>query len=261
MAKKKKKKLSAFKKFCIIGGSLIAIQGITLFAMKKKGNPKDFKTTVNEAISSMESQDKSKMLYAQVQLALGDFRIKNGGYPETLSELVPEYFDSAPTDPETGKEYVYSQKGEFYELIFDGSIPNDSQKAKREQTPSGDIDVIALLNQSSLLKDYVYDPRGKRDPFSPYDFTPKYSGNSGSTPLEKVSYNELKITAILEGIGEPRAIIVDPNGKGHTVKVDTMVGDQGGKIVKIESDRILILESVVDFTGEKQTRTVEMFLR
>ena len=61
--------------------------------------------------------------------------------------------------------------------------------------------------------------------------------------------------------GEPKAIVENPDGRGYTVEPGMRIGKMGGKIMRIEENRLIILETVVEFTGEKKTRTVEMYLR
>lgn len=256
-----KKKLSRFHKFCIISSVLIVVQLISLFFLKSKAPKGDFKEALSLSMNELDGQDESSKVFVQIQLALSDYSIKNSGYPETLSELVPEYFEKTPINPDTGEAYEYKISGDSYELLFDNDASKSKKTKKEKKKDSEDIDIFKMVDKSNIDDSYVYDPRGKRDPFQAFDFTPQFAGKSSGTPLESYPYEDLKITAIMKGFGEPKAIVEDPSGKGHTITVESKIGNYGGKVVKIEDDKILILETIVDFTGEKQTRTVEMFLR
>ena len=48
--------------------------------------------------------------------ALRLYRIKHGAYPEKLDALVPEFIDKLPTDPFSGREYVYRKEGKGFIL-------------------------------------------------------------------------------------------------------------------------------------------------
>jgi type IV pilus assembly protein PilP len=108
---------------------------------------------------------------------------------------------------------------------------------------------------------FVYDASGKRDPFQPFDLAPKGSADESRSPLERVSFSQMKVTAVLGGIEEPTAIVELENGRGYPVKKGTKIGTNGGEVVEIQPNKVVILETIVDFTGEKKTNTVELVLR
>jgi len=59
----------------------------------------------------------------KTSLALARYRAKNGEYPETLNQLVPDFSATAPTDYFTGKPLVYHRKPKgflLYSLFKDG---------------------------------------------------------------------------------------------------------------------------------------------
>jgi type IV pilus assembly protein PilP len=79
--------------------------------------------------------------------------------------------------------------------------------------------------------------------------------------LERWPVSQLKLTAVLAGIEEPVAIVENPEGKGLRAKKGMKIGINGGEIVEVLPDKVLIIESETDFTGERKTRTFEMRLR
>ena len=85
--------------------------------------------------------------------------------------------------------------------------------------------------------------------------------DEAKTPLERYDLGQLKLTAVLEGFDQPKAIIETSEGKGFTVGVGTKIGRNNGEIAEIQKDRVLILETEVDFTGVKKTKTTELRLR
>ena len=108
---------------------------------------------------------------------------------------------------------------------------------------------------------FVYDPTGKRDPFRPFDFSPPAATDESKTPLERYALGQLKLTAVLDGIAEPAAIVENAAGKGFTVKKGTKIGPNNGEVVEIRKDRLIIVETTTDFTGQTRSATVELVLR
>ena len=116
---------------------------------------------------------------------------------------------------------------------------------------------------------FVYNPQGLRDPFQPFirlrpekkaakkapeKFVPK-------TPLQRYALEELKLVGVVwrDGKGS-RALVEDPEGKGYIVRVGTLIGDRGGKIVSIRPDRVEVEERVIDILGEERINRVSMRL-
>ena len=56
-------------------------------------------------------------------------------------------------------------------------------------------------------------------------------------------------------------MVEDATGRGYTVRIGTKIGNNGGKIVSIEEDRINVVETTVDFTGEVHKNPVVMNLQ
>lgn len=262
------KKVPLAKKLLLIGIPLALAQGAYIFLFQDVNPPVSMKEAINQQISKNKDIPADRKDMVKVQVALSGYRVQHNRYPESLSALVPEYLDTVPLDPTTGAEFKYSVTDDRYAL---GDIkPDSGSKGRGTARLPGDLESATEDEQSQLLAylesggsedSFVYDPAKKRDPFRSFDFSPQKTTSSGDTPLEQFSYNELKLSAVLEGFGEAKAVIEDPKGKGHTVTVGTKVGNLGGTVMKIESDKIIILEKSVEFTGETQTRTVEMYIR
>ena len=93
---------------------------------------------------SRELTDISKLRAAQTALAVQRYRLKNGKLPDSLSNLVPEYFESVPSDPFDGKELRYKKLDSGFviysidkDLIDDGG--QEEPKDKRQKVPHWDI--------------------------------------------------------------------------------------------------------------------------
>ncbi len=258
----KRKKRSLIKNLVTTAGVLVVVQVIFLVVF---GGQKQLtiKEAIDKAASSKSNLSNQRRAQMKIQLAIADFMSKNNGTPPAkLDDLVPNYFDSVPTDPETGQPFPYTLQGKRYVLGAtqavvlaglggDGSTPPSPEQQKL---------LIATLEEPADKKQFVYDPTGKRDPFMPFDFAPKVAGDTG-TPLERYSLGQLRLTAVLNGGDEPAAIVEDATGKGFTVRKGTKIGNNGGTVVDILPDKVLILETATDFTGEKKSNTVELKIR
>ena len=258
----KKGKLSIAKKVAIVGIPLIIIQlgYVVLFSTNDTATVQQ---SIDKAIKNVKGVDDRRKSMLKIQLAVADFTSKNSGKPpESLDALRPTYFDSIPVDPMTGKPFNYKVDKNRPYVGFDiaGEMGTLVARNKDREPISDSSD--PLLSPDDVEKvSFVYDPSGKRDPFRPFDLGPKLTDLEGKTPLERYDYGQLKLTAVLAGFDEPQAIVENSNGKGFTVKKGTKIGTAGGVVVEIERDRVLILETTVDFTGEKKNRTVELKLR
>ncbi len=116
---------------------------------------------------------------------------------------------------------------------------------------------------------FVYNPQGLRDPFKPFirlrpekkaakkapeKFVPK-------TPLQRYALEELKLVGVVWRDGKGSwALVEDPEGKGYIVRVGTLIGDRGGRIVSIRPDRVEVEERVIDILGEERINRVTMRL-
>ena len=262
------KKTPLVKKLLLIGVPLILVQVGFIFFFQDSTPPQTIKEAINEQISKNKSISSDRKDMVKVQVALTGYQMKHGDFPKKLSALVPDYLDTVPLDPKTGAEFKYEIKDGRYYLGDQSKAStrtgDTSDPDKKPALPITDDDsarLLAYLEESNKQIDFVYDHSNKRDPFRSFDFSPRTVSGGDGTPLEQYPYNDLKLAAVLEGFGEPKAVVEDPKGKGHTITVGTKIGNLGGVVMKIESDKIVILEKNVEFTGETQTRTVEMYIR
>lgn len=264
------KKTSLQKKVIVIGLILITFQVGFLLYHHNKEQPLTTRTAIDKSIGKHTDLSQQRREQARIQLAIADFMGKNNGKPpESLQKLVPEYFPSVPIDPEKGTAFAYRIEngkpivGDVTSTKPSGKTSKDKGAGKAEEELSTEDQkiLIASLTDDRNERGPAYDPTGKRDPFRPFDFAPKTSEMTGATPLERYEIGQLRLTAVLSGGDDPKALVENSAGRGFTVTKGTKIGTRNGEVVDILSDRILILEKSVDFTGESKTNTVEMKLR
>lgn len=112
----------------------------------------------------------------------------------------------------------------------------------------------AEKKDQEVVQTYRYDPAGKRDPFLPYIASVPVGAEKGEpevplTELQQYELSQLKLVAIMKFKDRSVAMVEDPTGKGHTIKIGTLVGKHGGKVVSIEKDRVLVEEKERDLLG------------
>lgn len=257
---KRGKKSSGFKKFAITCVVLIAAQ-VTFISLYSSApvelKPRD---AVNAAMKTTGELPDGRKESMRIQMALADYRSRKGEFPKTLNALVPEYFDTLPLDPDTGKPITYTLTNGRYHLGI-SSAAKAPGTGVVEDLKIDPVLLASLDNDNSERASFVYDPTGKRDPFLPFDLTEKNSAGSG-TELEQYAIGQLRYTSYLGGAGEPIAIVENSLNRGFTVRRGTKIGTNGGTVVEIQPTKILVLETTLDpITNEKKNTTVEMELR
>lgn len=257
-----RKRKNSAKKIIVVLAVLIVLQiaFILVFGSDDRASStaEVIRTTVESQLSHKSREEQT---LAALQAALVDHRDKHGRYPKDLKQLVPTYFDSVPLAP-SGQPFEYRIEGGRYSLA-DPAAPKQTSPTGDGVTVIGQDEasrILAALEQSKHAEPWVYESAGKRDPFVPYKMGARQI-RADATPLERYSYEELRLAAVLAGIDVPTAIVENPSGIGHKVIKGSKIGLNNGEVIEILPDRILILETEVDFTGEKKTRTIEMKLR
>ncbi len=136
-------------------------------------------------------------------------------------------------------------------------------------------------------EEYLYDPRGKIDPFVPFILTPEkgfsYSGGTtentaaemlkklreAKTELQTIKLSELTLTAIIKADDKIWAMVSGPGGRGYILKKGTFVGTEGGIVEQVVYEdkktpfgvepvrKVIIKEPYVDVSGNLAYRLVE----
>ncbi|MBX7138971.1 MAG: pilus assembly protein PilP [Oligoflexia bacterium] len=257
-----------------IGAVLAAIQ-IGIVAYYKSTSKKvPIRQAINERVDAMKDLPAPMREMRRIQLALNDYKMNNGGkIPADLKQLIPTYFDSVPNDPSTGKPFEYRVEGTRY-LLGNAATKERGAAAGSGANKRGEggVDLgtvteeekkmlLASLDQNAPVEKFNYDPSQKKDPFRPFDVAPDVQISGDKPPLQRYNVEQFKMTAVLESEGQPSAMIEDPSGHGYSVKKGTKVGQRDGEVIDIMADRVVVLETEVDFTGEKRTRTIDILMK
>jgi len=110
--------------------------------------------------------------------------------------------------------------------------------------------------------EFVYVASGRRDPFTSLLKIRKPLSEDGipETPLQKFGLKELRLSAIVIGKGEPRAMVVAPDKKAYTLTVGVKVGRNQGVVTEITTDEIIVEERFRDFSGGLKTEIEKITL-
>lgn len=110
----------------------------------------------------------------------------------------------------------------------------------------------------------------RRDPFRPYappapqapvaatPASPQASVavNPDLLPIQSFEVTRFKVVGIVAGLRENRALVVDPNGKGYVVSPGMEIGNRNGRITKITSSAVEVVERYKEGRQMRQKRTV-----
>lgn len=110
---------------------------------------------------------------------------------------------------------------------------------------------------------------GRKDPFKPFlqekaqrpAATTGGSPSVGLLPIQGYSVGQFRVTGIIAGFKENKALIVDPAGKGYVVKAGMRIGNNNSVISKVTPSYLEVVErSRDDVTGKMSRRTVKLTL-
>lgn len=116
-----------------------------------------------------------------------------------------------------------------------------------------------------LNKEFQYNPVGKRDPFRSFvvmrPTEKKYVGSKELTPLQRYELSQLNLVGIIVGPKDKHGLVEDASGKGYVVRIGTYIGKNGGRVIEVRDDELVIEEYYIDYFGREQSESVSMKLQ
>ena len=103
---------------------------------------------------------------------------------------------------------------------------------------------------------FVYSPVGKRDPFRSYLLELALQAtDTGPTrkkeETEDYEIDQYRLTGLITGTAQPKAMVEDPAGRGHVLRIGTRLGKNGGRVSRISNFGIIVVEETRDPTGKR----------
>ena len=138
----------------------------------------------------------------------------------------------------------------------DDDIAAVAQREKRDKAKKKKVETQVQEDKSTI--GYVYDAENKRDPFKTYfdELMMQEKEQRNLSELQRFDLATLKLVGVVAGTATPMALIEDPSGKGHTIKIGSLVGKNYGQVKQIRRGEIDVQEEFRDFTG-KRIRSVK----
>ncbi|WP_236685655.1 pilus assembly protein PilP [Geobacter pickeringii] len=107
----------------------------------------------------------------------------------------------------------------------------------------------------------------RKDPFKPFveaksEKAPssKSAPIGGLLPIQSYPAEQFKVSGIIVGLRENKALVVDPAGKGYVVKEGMSIGSSNGVITRIAPAFIEVSERFRADNGRMTKRTVKLSL-
>lgn len=100
--------------------------------------------------------------------------------------------------------------------------------------------------------EFVYVIKGRRDPFVPLTLIRRpieKENQEPETPLQSYDLPQFRLIGLIVGRGEPKAMVVAPDGKSYLLSKGLKIGKNNGVILDINSESIVVEEKYYDFSG------------
>lgn len=124
---------------------------------------------------------------------------------------------------------------------------------KKEQPKPAEPPADTAAEENAERLAYSYDAVDRRDPFKTYfdELMLEQEEQESLTELQRFDLDKLKLVAVVVGTATPMAMVQDPSGKGHTVRIGTLIGKRFGQVKHIRRGEIVVQEEFRDFTGKR----------
>jgi len=110
----------------------------------------------------------------------------------------------------------------------------------------------------------------KKDPFKPFatevaarqvKATPNAMARTEDLlPIQRFDVNKFKVSGIIAGLKENTALVIDPEGRGYVVREGMLIGNGDGRISRITSSSIEVVEHYRDDNGHNRKITIMLTL-
>lgn len=152
-----------------------------------------------------------------------------------------------------------------------GQPPQAQKTAQPQQQPQKAVpaqDAAVAVAEAKKPEDdtYIYDPKGRRDPFLSIIEAAKKEKEAGkkkkgARPVEAFDINEFRLLAIAKDKNIYYAMIQLPDKKYLTIKEGATLGLYGGKVISIREESLVVREYIKNYKGEVEPKDTILRLR
>jgi type IV pilus assembly protein PilP len=149
----------------------------------------------------------------------------------TEQKMIQKPLSSAKAIPVVQVQVSSNKKAQSAQIDFSSKKdPFKPEIVELKQVPKGTVGDATLLNRNLL-------------------------------PIQRVEVDKFRVTGIIAGLKENRALIADPEGKAYVARAGMLIGPNNGKIIRISATAVEVEESFQDDNGRLKKRTVKLALQ
>jgi type IV pilus assembly protein PilP len=142
--------------------------------------------------------------------------------------------------------------------------------AKSHPSPASKPPVQGAVTSASASAAGPLDFRKRKDPFkapaavlppaAPGAVAQKARPAEDLLPIQSFETSKFTVAGIIAGITENRALVIDPSGKGYVVQKGMLIGNNDGRVSRITSNSVEVVERYREDTGRTRQRTIVLTL-
>lgn len=138
-------------------------------------------------------------------------------------------------------------------------------KAHSAQPGAQEGKPLADKEGGKVTQTFTYRAAGRRDPFRSYllDAVSRRAAEHAQRRVEETEAYELSqyhLTGVLTGTSQPKAMVEDPTGKAFVLRIGARLGRAGGRVSRIDSTGLQVLEDSLDPQGMRLQVPVSLLL-
>ncbi len=137
----------------------------------------------------------------------------------------------------------------------------DDGKAPPKAEPKVEVAEEAPAAEEEVVEAYYYNPAGKRDPFQGFLNRSREAASKvadDAPPLQRWDVEKFALKGVIWDTAAPRALLLDPDGLGHVVRVGSYVGRNWGKVSAISPSGVVVTEEYQTMDGELVVNPVQI---
>ena len=148
--------------------------------------------------------------------------------------------------------------------------PSPSHAAKGKPAPAPKSPVQTAVTSAAAAAGGAFDFHKRKDPFkqpappapAPVAGAPVQRSRSAEEllPIQAFETSKFTVSGIIAGITENRALVIDPNGKGYVVQKGMLIGNNDGRVSRITSNSVEVVEKYREDSGRTRQRTIVLTL-